>query len=113
MAWPKGTPRPEGAGRKKGTPNKLTMEAREAIELAFEGAGGVATLTEWAKENPTPFYTAVWARIIPKDINVTGSFTIDNILTLLNSPQLPGALPLPPALESVIDDSEKQLGKTT
>lgn len=25
MAWPKGRPRPEGAGRRKGTPNKSTQ----------------------------------------------------------------------------------------
>lgn len=25
MAWPKGKPRPEGAGRRKGTPNKRTL----------------------------------------------------------------------------------------
>jgi len=25
MAWPKGKPRPEGAGRKAGTPNKRTL----------------------------------------------------------------------------------------
>ena len=31
MAWPKGKPRPKGAGRVKGTPNKATMNAREAI----------------------------------------------------------------------------------
>lgn len=30
MAWPKGKPRPDGAGRKKGTPNKAT-EALEEI----------------------------------------------------------------------------------
>jgi hypothetical protein len=28
MAWPKGTPRPEGAGRKKGTPNKITADIK-------------------------------------------------------------------------------------
>lgn len=26
MAWPKGTPRPPGAGRAKGTPNKVTSD---------------------------------------------------------------------------------------
>lgn len=35
MAWPKGTPRPPGAGRKKGTPNRATAEL--AARLAETG----------------------------------------------------------------------------
>ncbi len=31
MGWPKGKPRPEGAGRKKGTPNKKTLEVHEIL----------------------------------------------------------------------------------
>lgn len=41
MAWPKGKPRPEGAGRKKGTPNKSTEELFEICKKyncdPFEG----------------------------------------------------------------------------
>lgn len=32
MAWPKGKPRPEGAGRKKGTPNKASLPILELCE---------------------------------------------------------------------------------
>lgn len=35
MAWkgvPKGTPKPANAGRKKGTPNKITMSLREDLK---------------------------------------------------------------------------------
>ena len=35
MAWPpvpKGRPKPEGAGRKKGTPNKITASFREELK---------------------------------------------------------------------------------
>ena len=32
MAWPKGKPRPPGAGRKAGTPNKRTLEVERIIE---------------------------------------------------------------------------------
>lgn len=31
MAWEKGKPRPEGSGRKKGTPNKRTEEVLEIL----------------------------------------------------------------------------------
>lgn len=32
MAWPKGKPRPEGAGRKKGTPNKNSLDLLRICE---------------------------------------------------------------------------------
>jgi hypothetical protein len=51
-------------GRKKGTPNRMTADAKEAIRLAAEGAGGVPALTEWAKQNPDRFWP-LYARLIP------------------------------------------------
>lgn len=69
MAYPKGKPRPAGAGRKKGQPNKLTVEAKEAFRLAAEGAGGVAALTEFAKTEPKVFWP-LYARLIP--LQMTG-----------------------------------------
>lgn len=64
----KGTP---GPGRKKGVPNKVTQSAKEALQLAFQGAGGVEALTKFAKEQPAHFY-AIWGRIIPKPVEVQG-----------------------------------------
>ena len=58
----KGTPKT--GGRAKGTPNKATKGAREALQLAFEGIGGVQELMNWAKANPTEFYK-LYARLIP------------------------------------------------
>lgn len=51
-------------GRTKGTPNQMTADAKEAIRLAAEGAGGVAALTRWAKQNPDRFWP-LYARLIP------------------------------------------------
>ena len=51
-------------GRTKGTPNKLTKSAREAFQLAFEAMGSHASLSTWAKANPTEFYK-LYARLIP------------------------------------------------
>lgn len=62
MPRPKGTPKT--GGRKAGTPNKSTKNAREAFQLAYEGLGGVQKLTEWAKENQTEFFK-LYARLIP------------------------------------------------
>lgn len=54
-------------GRKKGQPNKLTRDAREAVAKAFDGVGGIEALTEWALNNPSEFYTRVWVRTIPDE----------------------------------------------
>ena len=67
MAFPKGRKRPEGAGRKKGQPNKTTTKAREAFALAFDSIGGGTALGKWARENPTEFYK-LYARLIPVDV---------------------------------------------
>jgi len=54
-------------GRKKGTPNRTTASAREAMSLAFEGIGGVGALQTWALENQTEFYK-LYGRLIPQEI---------------------------------------------
>jgi len=51
-------------GRDKGTPNKLTVSAREAFQHAFKEAGGFDALATWAKANRTDFYK-LYARLIP------------------------------------------------
>ena len=62
-----------GKGRPKGTPNKLTASAKEAIEAAAQGLGGGARLEAWAKEDPKN-ESAFWERIYPKllPLQVTG-----------------------------------------
>lgn len=56
-----------GPGRPKGSLNKVTVEAKRALELAFQGIGGVEALTEWAKGNPTEFYR-LWAKLVPQRV---------------------------------------------
>ena len=69
MAWPKGKPRPAGAGRRAGTPNKTTTSVKEAITQAFDGLGGVPALIRWGTANPHAFYP-LWARLAPAELNV-------------------------------------------
>lgn len=52
-------------GRTKGTPNKMTTAAKDAIAEAAERLGGVNRLTEWAQEAPEN-ERAFWATIYPK-----------------------------------------------
>lgn len=58
-------------GRKKGTPNKITANARQALEMAFDGIGGVNALQAWAKDNQSDFYK-IWSKILPKDVVHSG-----------------------------------------
>lgn len=54
-----------GRGRPKGSPNRTTASAKEAIAQAAEGLGGAERLIAWAKEEPAN-ERAFWATIYPK-----------------------------------------------
>jgi hypothetical protein len=60
---PRGGKRP-GSRRKKGVPNKVTAEVREAILKAFDLAGGVEYLCAVAREDPKAF-CALLGKLIP------------------------------------------------
>src|SRR3954453_20454867 len=54
-----------GAGRKPGTPNKFTTEARAVFTEVFERLGGVDAMLRWAQESPQNLY-AFYVKIYPK-----------------------------------------------
>src|SRR5688572_17275262 len=56
-------------GRPKGSRNKITNEAKWAIQMAFEKLGGVDGLVAWAKAdkaNLSVFYTKIYPRLLPR-----------------------------------------------
>lgn len=57
----------EGAGRKKGAPNKINAQIKEAILGAFEQAGGQAYLLAIAHDDPKTF-CALLGKILPTEI---------------------------------------------
>lgn len=63
--------RREGAGRKKGVPNKITTQLKEAILAAAEAAGGkggtVGYLTKLAHEN-TGAFAGLLGKVLPMTI---------------------------------------------
>ncbi|WP_202401645.1 MULTISPECIES: hypothetical protein [unclassified Saccharibacter] len=62
MAWPKGKPRPVGAGRKKGVPNKATADIRA---LAQEhGTDALETLCSIARHGESEAARVAAARDI-------------------------------------------------
>lgn len=58
-----------GRGRPKGSQNKVSKEAKQAIAEAAEALGGVDRIVNWAKEAPEN-EKAFWAQIYPKLIAV-------------------------------------------
>ncbi|XAI96508.1 hypothetical protein [Microcystis phage Mae-JY35] len=62
-----------GAGRPKGSPNKTTRAAKDAIAFAAEELGGGERLAAWAKEAPEnekAFWTNIYPKLLP--MQVTG-----------------------------------------
>lgn len=76
MAGRGGKTRTSGQGRPKGTPNKTTVAAREAFQLAFDKLGGPEAMAKWAGENQTEFYK-LYGRLIPVDVQASGGLTIN------------------------------------
>lgn len=66
-----------GKGRKKGVPNKTTIAAKEAIELAAAGLGGTPRLIAWAQEDPLnerTFWGSIYPKLLP--LQVAGEMNI-------------------------------------
>ena len=57
-----------GAGRKRGVPNKLTANVREAVQNAFLEVGGASYLVKVAREDPRTFCTLL-GKILPTQLN--------------------------------------------
>jgi len=60
-------------GRQKGTPNKMTQTAKDAIALAAERLGGTDRLVAWAQEDPANervFWGTIYPKLLP--LQVTG-----------------------------------------
>jgi hypothetical protein len=63
----------EHNGRRKGTPNKLTISIREAIEHAFDELGGASYLAHVGRTDPRTF-CALLSRLLPTKLaNADGS----------------------------------------
>jgi hypothetical protein len=60
-----------------------SIRAKKAIALVFDWIGGVQAMADWAKENPTDFFTKVWIKTLPAqakmDVTVTARKSIHEI----------------------------------
>lgn len=61
----------KNAGRPAGTANKITRDARAAIEYVFNELGGADALKSWVEKdtvNERVFYAQIWPKILPKEV---------------------------------------------
>jgi hypothetical protein len=68
MLFQKGQPRPQNAGRKAGSKNRITKALKEMILDALDDAGGQAYLARQAVENPAAFLTLV-GKVLPLTVH--------------------------------------------
>jgi hypothetical protein len=63
--------KPRRGGRQRGTPNRISVDVRTAIEMAADKLGGVKRLVAWARrsnDNETVFWSRVWVRLLPTNV---------------------------------------------
>jgi hypothetical protein len=61
-------------GRVKGTPNKLTVSVKEAIEHVAVELGGADAMLAWVRSDPANeriFYSQIYTKLLPKNIEAT------------------------------------------
>lgn len=68
-------------GRKKGTPNKVTAQAKDAIAYAGDALGGGERLVAWVKESPENervFWAQIYTKLIPHQLETgPAGFTVN------------------------------------
>ncbi len=65
----------KGAGRPKGSVNKVSAAAKSVIEEAVAGLGGAPRLLKWAEEAPEnerAFWTTIFPKLLPLQVNGPG-----------------------------------------
>lgn len=64
-----------GKGRKKGSLNKVTKAAKDAIAEAAEALGGASRLVAWAQEDPANeriFWGTIYPKLLPLQVSGEG-----------------------------------------
>lgn len=71
-----------GPGRPKGSLNKTTLAAKDAISLAAEGLGGTERLIAWAQEDPANervFWGSIYPKLLPLQLSGQVGVTFQKI----------------------------------
>jgi hypothetical protein len=89
-------------GRATGTPNKLTVSARQIIDDAFHGIGGTERLIAWINKSPkneSAWWNNIWVRTLPQSATVRAEVqhelapkSVDELRQALEAHGLPPAV---------------------
>lgn len=58
---------------------------RDAISTAFEMIGGIQRLADWADKNETEFFTKLYPKLVPKEVEVGTSEGVEDLLRKLDT----------------------------
>lgn len=76
-------------GRVKGTPNKVTSLAKDAISMAAEKLGGTDRLVEWVQEdsaNERVFWGTIYPKLLPLQVHGDGIAPIMAVTKVVLAP---------------------------
>lgn len=84
---PSARPKPPraGMGRPKGSLNKTTTAAKDAIAVAAQELGGSDRLVAWAKEDPANervFWGTIYPKLLPLQVSGEGGGPVQTITTI-------------------------------
>jgi len=71
-----------GIGRKKGVPNKVTKQVREALEGALNAGEGAQKFFEKLKDEQPVAFTNIVSKLIPVQVEADIKGQIDNNVTI-------------------------------
>ncbi len=85
MPFKQGESRPENAGRKKGTPNKITTDIKQFYldilnHVKMEGLEGAATVFSKNDRNKITFYQII-SKMLPTNMTVDGNLDLTYIVS--------------------------------
>ena len=59
--------------------------ANNAVLAAFQMIGGVERLATWADEEPTKFYTSLFSKLMTREVEITDTRSIEDVIFALDS----------------------------
>ena len=85
------------SGSTQGSPNRITVQMREAFSMALDELGGVEYLVKFGQQNPKAFITLL-SKMLPRELNVSavgeptdGEAALISVLTLIDKRRPSGA----------------------
>jgi hypothetical protein len=69
---------------------KQMLKARETVMAAFEKLGGLDALVKFGQMYPKEFYTQIWSKILPRQMEAEVGENLEELLRELGQGKVPG-----------------------